>query len=97
MSSTLILDNVFLVPFFNFNLLSVSQLTFSKRHCVIFTNKYCMIQNIASWTIIGLVEVKTGLSLMQCKLFDKMSQRPVVFVSNIFALVCKKILEGFDL
>ncbi|EOY04498.1 Uncharacterized protein TCM_019739 [Theobroma cacao] len=74
---TLLLDNVLFVPSFKFNLISVSQLSKLGNHCLIFTNKYCIIQEIHSWTVIGVAEVKTSLYLMQYKLLGKRSQRPV--------------------
>lgn len=60
-NKTLTLNNVLCVPSFHFNLISVKQLTNSLSCCFIFLSPFCFIQDLLSWTTIGMGEIKNGL------------------------------------
>ncbi|EOY03128.1 Cysteine-rich RLK (RECEPTOR-like protein kinase) 8 [Theobroma cacao] len=96
-SPTLQLDNVLFVPSFKFNLISVSQLSKSRNHCLIFTNKHCIILEIPSWTMIGVAEVKVGLHLMQCKLLGKRPQGSISASTTIKIPICNSVSLRFNL
>ena len=64
-SSTLTLTDVLFVPSFNFNLISVSQLTKTYFCCLIFLGRCYFIQDLAHWSMIGLGRESKGLYLLQ--------------------------------
>lgn len=53
-SSSLKLRNVQCVPSFKFNFVSIRQIASDKKTCLLFTDKHCLIQEIPSWTMIGV-------------------------------------------
>ncbi|EOY13666.1 Uncharacterized protein TCM_032303 [Theobroma cacao] len=63
----LTLKNVLCVPSFKFKLVSTGQLTSTKTTCVLFTDMYCIVQDIPSWTVIGVARAITRLYLMEDK------------------------------
>lgn len=65
LSKGLILENVLFVPSFKFNLVSVSRLNANKRNFLAFSDKYCLIQDLLTWTMIGHAKVTNGLYIMQ--------------------------------
>ncbi|KAL4603726.1 hypothetical protein ACB092_10G144400 [Castanea dentata] len=65
LSSSFILKNVFCVPSFSFNLLSVSSLTQSQPYCCVFLSAYCFVQNLTSWKTIEVGKALDGLYLLQ--------------------------------
>jgi Flp pilus assembly protein protease CpaA len=60
-SNDLILTDVLCIPSFSFNLLSASKLTKSLCCCLIFFASFCFIQNMFTWSTIGLGKEKDGL------------------------------------
>nr|XP_023886241.1 uncharacterized protein LOC111998374 [Quercus suber] len=61
----LILENVLVVPSFNFNLISISQLVKSLTCCFIFLGNMCFIQDLLHWKMIGLGREYHGLYILQ--------------------------------
>ena len=61
----LILTNVWCVPSFNFNLLSISQLTKTILCWLIFFGNMCFIQDLAHWSTTGLGREFKGLYLLE--------------------------------
>ncbi|KAG7996907.1 hypothetical protein I3843_01G184400 [Carya illinoinensis] len=61
LTPTLILHNVLCVPSFTFNLISAKQLTSSLSCCFVFLSQFCFLQDLLSWTTIGMGEIKDGL------------------------------------
>jgi hypothetical protein len=61
LSNLITLENVLCVPSFTFNLLSAPTLTKSICCCFIFLSNVCFLQDLMSWTTIGLGEMKNGL------------------------------------
>ncbi|WRX20101.1 Retrotransposon gag domain - like 10 [Theobroma cacao] len=64
---SLTLKNVLYVPLFRFSLISVSKLIENEQNCLIFTNFRYIIQEIKSWTMIGLAKMEAGLYFLQGK------------------------------
>ena len=64
-SHTLTLTNVFCVPAFSFNLISITKLIDSMPCCVFFFSQFCFIQDLISWKRIGLARRKHGLYILQ--------------------------------
>ena len=60
-SSSLILKDVFHIPSFKFNLLSISQLTKSSNCDVLFSSSQCIFQDRATKMTIGQVSARNGL------------------------------------
>ena len=81
-SSTLTLTDVLCVPSFNFNLISVSQLTKHKFCCLIFLGDWCFIQDLAQWSMIGLGKQSNGLYLLQAFVPPSRSTTLVTNVSH---------------
>ena len=67
-TSTLILENVLCVPFFSFNLISVSKLTKCLSCCLVFLSKFCFIQDLSCWKTIGVGKLHNNLYLLQVSL-----------------------------
>ena len=65
LSSSLILKNVICVPYFSFNLLSISSLTHSRPYYCVFLSTYCFIQDLISWKTIRVGKALDGLYLLQ--------------------------------
>ncbi|EOY05469.1 Uncharacterized protein TCM_020463 [Theobroma cacao] len=61
----LTLTNVLCIPSFRFNLISISQLTNSKKNCIWFTDELCVIQDLVSWKVIRVAKVISSLYFMQ--------------------------------
>lgn len=61
LSSTIALDNVLCVPTFNFNLLSISQVTNSLNCAAIFFPSFCVFQDLRTKKLIGMGEMRDGL------------------------------------
>jgi len=55
------LDYVLCIPSFSFNLISVKRLTENLNCCLVFINNTCFIQDLSTWTTIGIAEVRSGL------------------------------------
>ena len=53
------------IPSFSFNLISISKLTQSSSCCCIFLSKFCLIQDLQLWKMIGLGKKKGGLYTLQ--------------------------------
>ena len=45
-SASLLLENVFCIPSFSFNLISISKLTQNSSCCYIFLSNYCFLQDL---------------------------------------------------
>ena len=65
LTDKLILTNVVCVPSFTFNLLSVKKLANSLICCLVFLSNCCFLQDLLSWTTIGMGEVRNGLYHLQ--------------------------------
>ena len=65
LSSYITLTNVLCVPFFSFNLLSVSSITKTQPLCLVFLSTYCFIQDLTNWSTIGVGQMSNGLYLLQ--------------------------------
>jgi hypothetical protein len=61
LSTLITLENVLCVPSFTFNLLSAPTLTRNVSCCFVFLSNACFLQDLMSWTTIGLGEMKNGL------------------------------------
>jgi len=61
LSKHLVLNHVLCVPSFNFNLLSAKKLTQHNSCCLILLSNACFFQDLASWTTIGMGEVRISL------------------------------------
>lgn len=83
---TLNLTNDLCVPFFSFNLMSVSQLTKRVSCCLIFLSTFCFIQDLNCWRTIGVGEVDDGLYLLQHNPFDTCAI-PIMSQASPFQLV----------
>ncbi|KAL4283344.1 hypothetical protein GQ457_16G019720 [Hibiscus cannabinus] len=59
----LVLHNVFHIPNFGFNLISVSQLVKENLYSLIFTSDACFIQEVSPWKMIGMARLTQGLYL----------------------------------
>lgn len=66
LSSSLVLHDVLCVPFFAFNLFSVSSFTKSKPFCLVLLSEVCFIQDLTYWRTIGVGHTVEGLYLIQC-------------------------------
>ena len=64
-SPDFLLDKVFYIPSFKFNLLSVSQLTKSNRYKVIFSSNFCECQDLYTKKQIGKGRLREGLFYIQ--------------------------------
>ena len=62
--STLVLTDVFCVPSFGFNLISVSKFTKNLFCCLIFLGHCYFIQDLAQWSMIGQGRESNGLYLL---------------------------------
>ncbi|EOY25713.1 Uncharacterized protein TCM_027093 [Theobroma cacao] len=102
LTSLLTLKNVFCVPSFRFNLVSVGQLTRTKNTSVLFIDKYCVVQDTHSWTVIGVARTFLGLYAMEPKKdeqelsnysFDKLVKLPF----NLSVNACSTGHKAFDL
>ena len=82
---TLTLTDLLCVPSFNFNLISVSQLTKHKFCCLIFLGDWCFIQDLAQWSMIGLGKQSNGLYLLQASVPPSRSTTLVTNVSHTFS------------
>jgi hypothetical protein len=60
-SEDLILTDVLCVPSFSFNLISASKLIKHFTCCLIFIANHCFIQNLITWTTIGVGRARGGL------------------------------------
>jgi hypothetical protein len=83
-SNDLILTDVLCIPSFSFNLLSASKLTKSLCCCLLFFASFCFIQNMFSWSTIGLGNEKDGLFYLQ-----HISGNPSLFNSTFSAISIK--------
>ena len=54
LSSHITFTNVLCVPSFTFTLLSVSALTKSQSICLVFLSKFCSMQDLTCWSMIGM-------------------------------------------
>jgi hypothetical protein len=79
-SDSLILTDVICVPSFTFNLISASNLIKIIHCCLIFIHKFCFVQNLTSWEMIGVGEERNGL----CYLVQ------TDFVSSVFSALSIK-------
>lgn len=61
LTHSLLLHRVLCVPSFQFNLISVSQLTKSNSYCLLMLSGFCIIQDRSSWKMIGMCEARGGL------------------------------------
>jgi hypothetical protein len=64
LSSTLLFTDVLCVPSFDFNLISVSKLTFSLHCCIFFLSNYYFMQDLLYWRMIGMGKQHNGLYLL---------------------------------
>ncbi|XP_057975462.1 uncharacterized protein LOC131162874 [Malania oleifera] len=64
-SADIILHNAFYIPSFSVNLISASKLTKENSIGLFFLQSKCILQNLISWKMIGLAEVKSGLYHLQ--------------------------------
>jgi len=60
-SDNFFLTNVFYIPDFNFNLISVQHMISSLNCIVIFSHEFCQIQDIKSQRMIGKTDLQNGL------------------------------------
>ena len=74
LSSHITLTNVLCVPFFSFNLISVSALTHSQPLYLVFLSNYCFIQDLICWNTIGMSQMHDGLYLLQGSSLSKASK-----------------------
>ena len=74
LSSHITLTNVLCVPFFSFNLISVSALTHSQPLCLVFLSNYYFIQDLTCWNTIGMGKMHDGLYLLQGSSLSKASK-----------------------
>ena len=74
LSSHITLTNVLCVPFFSFNLISVSALTHSQPLYLVFLSNYCFIQDLICWNTIGMGQMHDGLYLLQGSSLSKASK-----------------------
>ena len=65
LSSHITLTNVFCVPSFSFNLLSISSMTKTQPLCLVFLSAYFFIQVLTNWSTIGVGQMFDGLYLLQ--------------------------------
>ena len=80
----LILTNVWCVPSFNFNLLSISQLTKTILCWLIFFGNMCFIQDLAHWSTTGLGREFKGLYLLEESLSTSRNRFSAAgFVNNL--------------
>ncbi|XP_042988825.1 uncharacterized protein LOC122316364 [Carya illinoinensis] len=61
LTNNIILSNVLCMPSFSFNLISVKRLTENLTTCLFFLSNTCFIQDLPTWTTIGMAEVKCNL------------------------------------
>lgn len=83
LSHSIVLQNVLCVPSFAFNLLSVSCLLKTVRCALILLSGVCFIQDLCSWTTIGLAKERNGLFYM----LNITSPQPKHFVNFITSTV----------
>ena len=88
LSATLTLTDVLCVPSFNFNLISVSTLTKHKLCCLMFFGDWCVIQDLAQWSMIGLGKQSNGLYLLQASVPPSRSAALASNVSHISSQIC---------
>ena len=65
MSPTLVLENVFCIASFSFNMISISKLTQNPSSSCIFLSQYCLIQDLQLWKMIGLGKKQGELYTLQ--------------------------------
>lgn len=61
LSPTVTLTNVLYVPDFQFNLLSIRKITHALNCVTIFFSTLCVFQDLSTWKLIGMGEVRDGL------------------------------------
>jgi hypothetical protein len=61
LTDKIVLPDVLCIPSFSFNLISVKRLTENLTCCLVFINDTCFIQDLSTWTTIGIAEVRNGL------------------------------------
>ena len=82
LSSHITLTNVLCVPFFSFNLLSVSSMTKTQSLCLVFLSAHCFIQDLTNWSTIGVGQMSDGLYLLQQSSLFSASSSLVDFLSK---------------
>ena len=82
LSPHITLTNVHRVPYFTFNLLSISALTKSQPICLIFLSKICFIQDLTCWSTIGMGQMHDGLYLLQDSSLDQATTSLADFISK---------------
>ena len=98
LSPHITLTNVHRVPYFTFNLLSVSALTKSQPICLIFLSKLCFIQDLTCWSTIGMGKMQDGLYLLQdSSLFQATTLLLISFPSKISSLFLVFVLLFFKI
>ncbi|KAG5526146.1 hypothetical protein RHGRI_032431 [Rhododendron griersonianum] len=78
LSPDLQLDNVFYIPSFKFNLLSVSQLTNSHQYSVVFLRDRCIFQDLSAKRTIGLGSVHGNLYYLQASSANLVTGTPTI-------------------
>ena len=61
LTDKIVLPDVLCIPSFSFNLIFVKRLTENLTCCLVFINDTCFIQDLSTWTTIGIAEVRNGL------------------------------------
>ena len=98
LSSHITFTNVLCVPFFTFNLLSISALTKSQPICLVFLSNLCFIQDLTCWSMIGMGQMHDGLYLLQ----DSSLSQAIAFLFDfhskqnfkIFTAACSSSLSN---
>ncbi|GMH16025.1 hypothetical protein Nepgr_017866 [Nepenthes gracilis] len=80
----LTLQNVLCVPSFTFNLISIKRLTDTLNCRMIFLANVCLIQDLATWTTIGMGEERDGLYYLMNKKVDPNS------LQSLLSKFCKE-------
>jgi hypothetical protein len=86
-SESFVLTDELCIPSFSFNLISVSKLIKNLQCCVIFLSKFCFVQHLTSWKMIGVGKKAGGLyHLLQNPVFilpkNSISVNSAKFMSN---------------
>lgn len=87
LSNTLILHNVLYVHYFSYNPVSASKLTKDTSCCLIFISRFCFVQDLSTWKMIGVGEEKARLY--------HLLQKPLVCSSSV-ALSATQELDLWD-
>jgi hypothetical protein len=82
LSEHLVLTHVLCVPSFNFNLLSAKYLTQHHSCCLIFLSNACFFQDLASWTMIGMGEVRPV-----CTTFSGLGCHPLLWLMHCLTFI----------